>query len=102
MPLKNSISASLKRLRFGARIDPVRDWLALLTVFAIAFAGIIVWNVRAFGTVAEGGSIGTPTAGTSAIAGQTSIENIRAVFKSRATEKAKYDTGVYHYADPSQ
>ncbi|MBI5405653.1 hypothetical protein HY972_01275 [Candidatus Kaiserbacteria bacterium] len=99
----NAVTSFFKRLRGGGvRQDPVRDWLALVTLSAITLLGIIVWNVWAFDTVAQGGVIGDPKASPSSAVDTVSLDAIRAVFEERAAEKAKYVTGVYRYADPSR
>ncbi len=96
---KNSFQ---KRLHYGVRIDPARDWLVLLTLSVIALAGIVVWNVWTFDTVASGGSIGATVTETPPIFNRSSIDAIHTIFDSRASEEAKYVTGAYHYIDPSQ
>lgn len=85
-------------------MDPVRDWLALLTLSVIALASIIVWNLWTFETVVGGGAIGAAPANTapSTMPDRASLDAIHALFESRAAEEAKYATGVYRYADPSQ
>lgn len=102
MNISNLVTQFLKRVRRGAREDPARDWLALVTVSLIALAGIIVWHVWAFDTVARGGAIGTPAKVASSTSKRASLDAIRAIFESRAAEEAKYASGVYRYADPSQ
>jgi hypothetical protein len=93
----------MKRLRTGATYDPVRDWLALITLAAILLIGIIIWNVWTFETVANGGSLaGAPQAGTPTLFDRSSLDSIHKVFEKRASEAAKYETGVYRYTDPSQ
>lgn len=94
----------LERARRAARADPTRDWLALITISVIALAGIIVWNIWAFETVAGGGAIGAAPATTASLAvpDRAALDAIHALFESRAVEKAKYSTGAYRYADPSQ
>jgi len=91
----------IRRLRYGANIDPGRDWLILVTCSTILLIGIIVWNVWAFDTVANGKVIGAAPAATPSF-NQASLDAIRTVFEDRADEEAKYVTGVYRYADPSQ
>lgn len=98
----NSIRAFFSRVRSSAHIDPVRDWLIMLTFSVLTFVGIVVWNVWAFDTVARGGVIGTSATGAPPIFDSSSIEAIHEVFEKRATEETKYVTGVYRYADPSQ
>lgn len=102
MTMSRSTTSFLRRLRSGAQFDPVRDWLTMLTVSAIALAGIIVWNVWAFDTVASGGAIGAPPIGAPAVFDPASLKAINAIFADRAAEEAKYETGVYTFTDPSQ
>lgn len=64
--------------------------------------GIVVWNVWAFDTIANGGVIGTTATSTPPVFNHSSLDAIRAVFQMRAVEETKYVTGVYRYADPSQ
>ena len=95
------IHSFLKRLRYGAP-NPARDWLVLITLSAIVFASIIVWNAWAFGTVANGGVIGTATTTSPTVFNSVSIDAIQTIFTNRAIEEEKYATGTYSYADPSQ
>ncbi|MDD2657154.1 MAG: hypothetical protein PHD04_00630 [Candidatus Pacebacteria bacterium] len=94
--------ASLKRTRARAHQDAVRDWLILVTISSIALAGIIVWNVWAFDTVASGRAIGSSAPKVAPIFDPVALEAVRKVFANRAAEEAKYISGVYRYADPSQ
>jgi hypothetical protein len=102
MNIFNSTSSFLKRLRYGATIDPVRDWLTVLIFSTIVLTGIIVWNIWAFDTIASGGSIGAPAPKTSPLFNRASLDAIHAIFEKRAAEETKYQTGIYRYADPSQ
>src|SRR4051812_29980467 len=98
----NSLKSFVGKWRSGFHRDPVRDWLMLLTIGAIAFMSIVVWNVWAFDTVAQGGVIGAHATSTPSAFNQTSLDAIHAVFEKRATEESKYVTGVYRFNDPSQ
>ncbi len=102
MNISNIIRAFLNRLRSAAHFDPMRDWIALLTVSILAFASIVVWNVWAFDTVANGGVIGTAVTSTTPLFDHSALDAIHAVFQKRADEETKYRTGVYRYSDPSQ
>ena len=102
MNIFDTVISFFKRLRVAGYVDPTRDWLALLTFSAIALAGIIVWNVWAFDTVSQGGVIGTTTASSPSVFNSSSLDAIHTIFVNRAAEEAKYRTGVYRYADPSQ
>jgi hypothetical protein len=97
-----SSNSFLKHFQYGAYLNPVRDWLALLIFSTIALIGIIVWNVWAFDTVANGGVIGTVATSTSPVFDQTSLDTIHTVFANRAAEESKYITGTYRFSDPSQ
>jgi len=101
MNIFSTIGSFLKRFRRGMLQDPVRDWLVLLTFSAIVLAGIIVWNIWAFDTVANGGAIGAPAAGAPPVFDRASLDTIHTVFTDRAAEEAKYVTGVYKFTDPS-
>jgi len=101
MRIFHSIGSFVRRVHFSTSIDPVRNWLVLLTLSTIALASIIVWNVWAFDTVANGGAIGTTNTKAPEVFSQASLETIRVIFENRANEEAKYVTGVYRFADPS-
>jgi len=96
-----SILSFVRRLRYGAGLDPVRDWLVMLILSIIAFIGIVVWNVWAFDTVANGGAIGAAPSNPKQLFRQSSLDAIRTVFEKRADEESRYVTGAYRYADPS-
>ena len=98
----DSFGSFIQRLRSSASIDPVRDWLVLLTTAMIALMGIIIWSVWAFSTVAGGGTLSAPTTKAPTIFDNSSLDTIHAIFESRAAEETKYRTGAYRYTDPSQ
>lgn len=102
MNIFSPIISFLKRLRGGAQQDPVRDWLTMLTLSIVACTGIIVWNIWAFDTVARGGSIGSAVIHAPPIFSRSSLDAVHAIFEKRALEDARYETGAYRYADPSQ
>jgi hypothetical protein len=102
MNISKLLDAFLHHFRSGARQDPVRDWLVLLTLSIFALISIIVWNIWAFDTVAQGGAIGPVATSTLPVFNRSSIDTINTVFQMRAAEDAKYVTGVYRYSDPSQ
>ena len=102
MNISNPIRSFFSRMRADARMDPVRDWLILLTLSIFAFAGIIVWNVWAFDTVARGGVIGAAATSTTPVFNSSSLDAVHSVFKMRSAEETKYVNGTYRFADPSQ
>lgn len=100
--MMSSIYSFLKRFRRSTHLDPARDWFVLMTISTIALAGIIVWNAWAFDTVANGGIIGGSVTRVPQVFTSTSLDAIHTIFTSRSQEQAKYVTGTYRYADPSQ
>jgi len=98
----NFIGSFLDRFRYGERLNPVRDWFVLLALSLMALACIIVWNVWAFGTIAQGGIIGSAATSSPPVFNSSSLDAINAIFSNRAVEEMKYETGVYRFADPSQ
>lgn len=102
MAIPNYPALVLKRLT-GIHANPVRDWFVLLGLFTLALVGIVMWNVWAFETVANGGSIGAPVMQTPAEGvDQSLLDTVRTVVDDRAAEAAKYESGAYRYTDPSQ
>lgn len=101
MTIPTHILDQLKHLRQNTNVEPVRDWLVIITLSGILLAGSIVWNVWAFDTVANGGVIGTVAQAPQSF-DSTSLNIIHTIFTDRANEEAKYVTGVYRYIDPSQ
>ncbi len=102
MHIFDSFGSFIQRLRSGASVDPVRDWLVLLIVAMVAFMGIIIWNVWAFDTVAGGGTLRTQTTKAPTVFNNSSLDTIHTIFLNRADEEGKYRTGTYRYIDPSQ
>lgn len=102
MHILQPIISFFSRLRRGAHFDPSRDWFTVLALSIILLISIIVWNAWIFDTAARGGSIGSSATSTTPIFSRSSIDAIQTIFTDRATEEAKYATGVYRYTDPSQ
>ena len=101
MITSNFTNSLLKRLRYGTP-NPTRDWFVLVTLSSIIFIGIVVWNIWAFDTVAQGGVIGSAPVNSQPVFNRSSLDTIHTIFANRAAEEAKYETDVYHFADPSQ
>ena len=97
-----SIIDSLKRFRSRIQPNPERDWIALIGLSLMAFASIVVWNIRAFDTAASGGVIGTSASTTPPLFSPASLDAINSIFANRTAEDAKYQAGTYHFRDPSQ
>ncbi|MCX6788013.1 MAG: hypothetical protein NT108_02515 [Candidatus Kaiserbacteria bacterium] len=96
------MTSFLNRVRGSAAQDPARDWFAVLTLASILLAGIIVWNIWAFDTVANGGVIGPAVTIAPPIFSSASLELVHQVFETHAMEESKFKTGSYRYVDPSQ
>ncbi|MFA6278770.1 MAG: hypothetical protein WCS97_02020 [Candidatus Paceibacterota bacterium] len=101
MTILATINSFLKHLHHRP-LDPIRDWMVMLTLSAIALVSIIVWNIWAFNTVATGGVIGVTATSTSPVFNQTALDTIHTIFDERANEEMKYETGTYRFVDPSQ
>lgn len=86
----------------AARRDPVRDWIVALITAGIALSAIIVWNIWTFDTVARGGVIGPAAPTEQTFFDDSSLSAVRVIFEKRSDEEAKYRTGTYRFADPSQ
>jgi hypothetical protein len=100
MKIFRAVWSFLKLFRYGANINPVRDWLAMLTLSAILLASIIVWNIWTFDKIAAGeGSAASPV---TAVFDRAPLDTLQKIFTIRAAEETKYVTGVYSYSDPSQ
>jgi hypothetical protein len=96
------LSRAAQFFSYGKRLHPERDWLLLITVSIVLSAGILVWNIWAFDTVVQGGTIGGTATSSPPVFSQSSLNTIHSVFAARAAENAKYVTGVYTFTDPSQ
>lgn len=102
MNISISPNSFLKRLYAGARQDPVRDWIVVLIGTAIVLAGVIVWNMWVFDTIARGGVIGSVELGSPQVFSRSFLDPVHPIFEKRAAEATKYETGVYRYVDPSR
>ncbi len=102
MNISKLVDTLKRHLAYGPTIDPTRDWITLLALALIVLAGIVVWNVWAFDTIAQGGTLGNAATSSAPVFSTASLDSIRAIFKERAAEETNYLTGVYGFADPSQ
>ncbi len=93
LPFKNLFA----RFSYGNRPRPARDWFALLSIATFLIVLSIGWNLWLLRSVERGRVIGNeaPPAFDA-----TPIEEIRAVFESRALEELKYRQ-QYRFVDPS-
>ena len=104
--MPSSLNAYLRsfllRFSYGLRPNPARDWALLFSFAGLLFTLIMVWNVWAFKTVVNGGTLGSVATSTQPVFSQMSLDTITNLFTNRAIEDAKYSDGVYRFSDPSQ
>ena len=89
-------------LRYGDKLNPLRDWLILLGISAVLMIGIIAWNVWAFSTVVSGGTISKTMSTPIAPVNLSSLESIQKIFTARKEWQDMYLTGAHHFVDPSK
>ncbi|HFC11109.1 MAG TPA: hypothetical protein ENJ75_02920 [Candidatus Kaiserbacteria bacterium] len=101
MKTQFSLTALVKKLRYGSRLRPARDWLTLLSFAAIAFIVGIAWGaVTFFNTVTEKTPI-APIQASATIINNQALRNVQKIFDTRAVEQEKYESGGYVFRDPS-
>lgn len=91
------LSSITKKLRYGDRPRPGRDWIVLLAVFIVALAASVVYNLITFSQVTRGEKIGNAPVTTPA---QIKLDQVKNLFDARAAERAHY-TSDYRFVDPS-
>lgn len=96
-----SLESVLKHFRYGARIVPARDWFVLVSFATVILAGVISYHLWLFDNVANGGVIGQARVQAPPVFSRSSLDAIQKIFSDRASEEAKYATGVYTFIDPS-
>lgn len=94
--------AKLKSVRYGGRLQPLRDWILILSVAAVLLLGSMAWNAWLFIEVANGEILGAASAPTPSVFDHTSVEDVQTLFAKRSDEYQKYLTGAYRFVDPSQ
>ncbi len=99
MTMPFDMGSLLKKVSYGPRIRPTRDWLAILSVAGTLVVASIGWNLWLLRSVGQGGVIGNQS--PPAAFDETPIESVRAVFESRAEEEARY-ADEYRFVDPSR
>jgi hypothetical protein len=96
--ISRQLGGLLKRLKYGPRLRPVRDWLVLLSLFTILLFVSVGWNLWLFSQVTSGNQIGTATS-TPAI--EIQLGQVKGLFEERAVERTRYTT-EYRFVDPSR
>lgn len=92
-----SLNSATKKLRYGDRSKPARDWFVLLVLFAIGLAASVAYNLLTFSSVTRGQAIGNaqPT-----VPPQIQLDQVNALFSQRAAARSRYDN-QYSFVDPS-
>lgn len=103
MNASRHLTKLLNRTELAARVDPARDWLLVLIVAFGILLTIVGWSVWNFNILLRDGIAPDASAvSTEPAFNKTSVEAVRIIFADRAAEEAKYVSGVYSFADPSQ
>ncbi len=97
-PRSSSIKSFFRLFSYGPRVRPTRDWLVLLSGFAILLLASVLWNVVQYAHVVKGEKIGNAEVQAP---GQIQLDAVQALFAARAAERAKYQ-GTYRFVDPSR
>jgi hypothetical protein len=102
MNLGFDAAAIEKRVAYGDRLRPYRDWFILLGAGALLFLASFALNVWFFLRIASGESLGgnAPQAPSTAF-NAAPLQSVDALFTDRAAEAAKYQS-QYPFVDPSR
>jgi hypothetical protein len=88
-----------KPFSYGERINPTRDWHAVLSIALVLFLLGVAWNAFLFYELAQGKNLGATLTPPQEVVGN-SIDSVQALFQQRATEEQNYQSS-YHFVDPS-
>jgi peptidoglycan/LPS O-acetylase OafA/YrhL len=97
--LISSLTAFVASLRYGDRLQPLRDWHWLISAAFILLIGCASWSYYVF----ESTSVNVKAAAAAQTPSQTaaaSVQTIEALFSARAAERTHY-MNDYHFVDPS-
>lgn len=89
----------LKKLSYGPRIRPARDWFVLLSITIVLLIASVLWNLWLLKSVEQGGTIGNEAPPPAFDAAP--IESVRTLFESRSAEEARFRQ-EYRFVDPSR
>lgn len=98
MKLSLDLKTVGKKLSYGDRIQPQRDWFIVLSLATFLIVLSIGWNLWLLRSVEQGRTIGNEQVSTAFDA--KPIESVRAVFEARRLEELKYRQ-QYRFVDPS-
>jgi hypothetical protein len=98
--LSSRATALLKTLRYGDRVRPFRDWLAVMCIVGVLLVASAGWSYLVFQKTSDGEILGAPTTALAPIS-TASLDTVRTVFDKRAAERMHY-LSDYRFVDPSK
>ena len=102
----NAVLVKLKtvrsRLRAIGRVDPVRDWIALITIAGVILLGIIGVDVWQFNVITDASMQVPASSAAQRSFNLKEFETVKTLITSRASEQQKYINGAYTFTDPSK
>ncbi len=102
MKINFSTENIVRKIKYGNRLRPSRDWLILIAGAALALISIVTWTTFNFLRVVDGPSVVDTAQNKSVIVDNVAMQEVRQIFDTRAMEQAKYESGEYTFADPSK
>lgn len=96
----SSLTGIVKKISYGERPHPWRDWLIIVIVTVVLVAVAAGWSHYLFVHISSGEIFGAP-AQTGNDASESSLEAVRTTFEKRSIERTHYLTD-YHFVDPSR
>lgn len=96
----NTVTRYLKKISYGDRLRPFRDWVVIVVVTLLLIAAVASWSYFLFVRISNGEMLGATPNATSEEA-NTSLETVQSTFAERATERAHYRAD-YRFVDPSR
>ncbi len=94
----SSLGPLLKKLSYGERIHPSRDWLALLALTLALTLMSAAWNLWLFRMVQDGAALAEPAAAEAF--DTASLDAVRKVFEDRKRQETRFES-EYRFVDPS-
>ncbi|MDB5189146.1 MAG: hypothetical protein JWL82_103 [Parcubacteria group bacterium] len=98
--LTSLLTKYLRVFTYGARVRPLRDWIAIVSVALLLLIVSAGWSAYVFQTT-SGNESTQPSAPVTSSAAGAPIDTVRAIFERRAVEKSHY-LSDYHFVDPSR
>ena len=102
MKMQFSLTNLIKKMQYGPRLRPTRDWLMLISIIAIVFVIGIVWSVLTFFHAVSSRSVSNHEPTVNTVINHSAINRVQKIFDARAVEQEKYKSGEYSFKDPSR